>query len=241
MRRLRWYIVISFFFHLVFVLAMVDIDFSAKDEQAYDVYEVEIVAQAPSRVRASAPKAAVSPAYIDKKTDTPKSISEINKEKALPDISPVLSPSKIEPQPGNREEQDDFPDTKNEAPSQSQVHSPDTGQGKGGAVAADQSSYLLALWKSQVMSLVQRVWKAPPEIALIDKSLKTTYLLRISRNGELMDKRLLISSGSGPYDRSVHLALSSLKRLPQPPLFMVAGQDSVEVTMSFTPPKEQTR
>jgi TonB family protein len=88
-----------------------------------------------------------------------------------------------------------------------------------------------------VMFLVQRVWKAPPEIALIDRTLKTTYLLRISRTGELLDKKLLISSGNSPYDRSVHLALSSLKRLPQPPLFMVAGQDSVEVTMSFTPPK----
>jgi hypothetical protein len=235
MRKLRWYIGISLFFHLIFIMAMVDIDFSPKDKPVYDVYEVDIVAQAPSAVHAPASREAASTKYINSTTDTPKSISEINKEKALPDITPEITPSKIEPQPGSREEQDPLPDTKNETPSRSQAHSPDAGQGKAGSM--DQSSYLLALWKSQVMSLVQRVWKAPPEIALIDKSLKTTYLLRISRGGDLMDKRLLISSGNSPYDRSVHLALSSLKRLPQPPLFMVAGQDSVEVTMSFTPPK----
>lgn len=237
MRSLRWYIGISLFFHLVFVVAMVDIDFSPKDRPVYDVYEVDIVAEAPSSVRTSAPKATANAKNINMKTDTPKTISEINREKTLPNITPELSPSKIEPQPASREEHDDFPDAKDDASSHShgQAHSPDTGQGKTGGM--DQSSYLLALWKSQVMSLVQRVWKAPPEIALIDKSLKTTYLLRISRSGDLMDKRLLISSGNSPYDRSVHLALSSLKRLPQPPLFMVAGQDSVEVTMSFTPPK----
>jgi periplasmic protein TonB len=235
MRKLRWYIGTSLFFHLLLILAMVDIDFSPQDKPVYDVYEVDIVAQAPSSVRAPAARESASTKYMNSKEDAPKSISEINKEKALPDITPEVSPSKIEPQPGSREEQDPLPDTKSEAPSRSTAHSPDAGQGRSGN--PDQSSYLLALWKSQVMYLVQRVWKAPPEIALVDKALKTTYLLRISRGGELLDKRLLISSGNSPYDRSVHLALSSLKRLPQPPLFMVAGQDSVEVTMSFTPPK----
>ena len=237
MRNLRWYIGISLVFHLIFIMGMVDIDFSPEDKQAYDVYEVDIVAQAPSSVRAPAARETASTKYINNKKDTPKSISEINKEKALPDITPEISPSKIEPQSASRDEQDSFPDTKNDTPPRSQVHTPEAGTGQGRAGTPDQSAYLLALWKSQVMHQVQRVWKAPPEIALIDKTLKTTYLLRISRGGDLLDKRLLISSGNSPYDRSVHLALSSLRRLPQHPLFMVAGQDSVEVTMSFTPPK----
>ncbi|HQG32226.1 MAG TPA: TonB C-terminal domain-containing protein [Deltaproteobacteria bacterium] len=237
MRKLRWYIGISLLLHLLFIMGMVDVDFSPEDKPVYDIYEVDIVAQAPSSVRAPASKAAASKKYIDSKTDTPKSISEINKEKALPDITPEISPSKIEPKTASREEQDPFPETKNETPSQAQSRTPVAAAGQGRAGSPDQSAYQLALWKSQVMYLVQRVWKAPPEIALVDKTLKTTYLLRISRSGELLDKRLLISSGNSPYDRSVHLALSSLRQLPQPPLFMVAGQDSVEVTMSFTPPK----
>ncbi len=237
MRKLRWYIGISLFLHLLFIMGMVDVDFSPEDKPVYDVYEVDIVTQAPSGVRASAPRVSASAKYVNSKTDTPKSISEINKEKALPDITPEISPSKIEPQQSGGEEEDPFPETKNETHSKSPAHAPDAGTGQGRAGSPDQSAYQLALWKSQVMYLVQRVWKAPPEIALVDRTLKTTYLLRISRSGELLDKRLLISSGNSPYDRSVHLALSSLRRLPQPPLFMVAGQDSVEVTMSFTPPK----
>ena len=82
----------------------------------------------------------------------------------------------------------------------------------------------------------QRV-EDPPEISVMDTSLKTTHLLKISRSGELLDKKLLISSGNSPFDRSVHLALNSVTTLPPPPLVLIAGQSSVEVTMSFTPPK----
>lgn len=234
MRKLRWYIGISLLFHLLFIMAMVDVDFSPKDKPGYEVYEVDIVAQAPSSVRAPASREAASPKYVNDKTDTPKSISEINKEKALPDVTPEIAPSKIEPQSASREE-DPFPETKSETPARNPAHSPGAGQARAGS--PDQSAYLLALWKSQVMYQVQRVWKAPSEIAFIDRTLKTTYLIRISRNGDILDKRLIISSGNSPYDRSINLALGSLKRLPQPPLFLIAGKESEEITMSFTPPK----
>ena len=81
------------------------------------------------------------------------------------------------------------------------------------------------------------MWKTPPEISVMDASLTKTYLLKVSRTGELLDKKLLVSSGNGPFDRSVHLALSNVTSLPQPPIVLIAGRDSVEVTMSFTPPK----
>ena len=71
----------------------------------------------------------------------------------------------------------------------------------------------------------------------MDMSLKTTYLLRVSRSGELLDKKLLVSSGNNPFDRSVLLALSSVSAFPVPPLALIAGRDAVEITMSFTPPK----
>ena len=93
------------------------------------------------------------------------------------------------------------------------------------------------IWKSQVRALVDGFWKTPPEISIMDMSLKTTYLLKISRSGELLDKRLLVSSGNSPFDRSVLLALSGVTRLPAPPLVLIAGRDTVEITMSFTPPQ----
>ncbi|HHO76543.1 MAG TPA: TonB C-terminal domain-containing protein [Deltaproteobacteria bacterium] len=95
----------------------------------------------------------------------------------------------------------------------------------------------VGVWKSKVMVLVESLWKTPPEISIMDMSLKTTYLLKISRTGELLDKSLLISSGNSPFDRSVFLALHSVTTFPAPPLVLIAGRDAVEVTMSFTPPK----
>ncbi|MDI9526255.1 MAG: PEGA domain-containing protein [Pseudomonadota bacterium] len=99
----------------------------------------------------------------------------------------------------------------------------------------------VAMWKTRVRSAVYSIWETPPEISAMDSSLKTTYLLRISRTGDLQDKRLLISSGNGPFDRSLHLALSSVTKLPEPPLVLIAGGDSAEVTMTFTLPNKTDR
>lgn len=81
------------------------------------------------------------------------------------------------------------------------------------------------------------LWRTPPEIEQMDASLQTTYLLRVGRAGELLQKKLLVSSGNVPFDRSVLVALGRIGRFPQPPLVLIAGEDWVEVTMSFTPPK----
>lgn len=222
--------------HGLLILALVDVGFSAKNNPAYEVYEVDIVAEAPSAIRQPASRKTANTRYLNSKSGL-KAISKINKEKALPDITPELSPSKIEPAEKN---QDPYPDSSPAARTtpapQSSAPVSGTSQGQPNR-SSDENSYLMSLWTSQIKALVQRVWKAPPEIAYLEKSLITTYNLRVSRNGELLDKRLIVSSGNKPYDRSVFIALSSIKRLPQPPFFMMAGKESIEVTMSFTPPK----
>ncbi len=236
MKALNRYNGVSLILHAILILAMVDIGFSAKNDQAYEVFDVDIVAEAPSAIRQPAQKKAVNTRSLNSK-NPPKAISGINKEKALPDITPELSASKIEPAQRDEVPYPDSSPSSHDAPAP-QSSAPVSGMSQGNPNATrDENAYLMSLWKSQVMALVQRVWKAPPEIAYVEKSLKTTYQLRISRTGELLNKRLLVSSGNNPYDRSVNIALNSIKRLPQPPFFMMAGKESEDFTMSFTPPK----
>jgi hypothetical protein len=225
-KKLRWHHWTSLGLHLLLIVSMVEIQLSPKDTTAMEVYEVDIVTDVPSRPMPDAGRAI--PKYVGKAV-SPKTLDSIQKEKALPDAAPELMPSKIEPPRREEPEVETPPQAKAEAP-------PVTGPGRQGR-ATDEAAHQMALWTSQVRFLVERVWKSPPEIAYMDKSLKTTYLLRIARSGELMDRRLLISSGNTPFDRSIQMALNSLKKLPQPPLTLVGGRDSAEVTISFNPPK----
>jgi outer membrane biosynthesis protein TonB len=228
-KKLQWYNWTSIGMHLLLLLALVDIQFAPKELPYSDVYEVDIVTDTPS----AQPVHRASKA-IPLKGETPKALDAIQKEKALPDAKPELLPSKIEPPRQEEQEPEPAPQSKADAPRGN--GQPVAGPGRQGK-PTDENAYLVGLWKSQVRSLVDRVWRTPPEIAFVDMSLKTTYILRISRSGDLLDKKLLISSGNNPFDRSIQMALNGLKRLPQPPLVLLGGQDSVEVTMSFTPPK----
>jgi outer membrane biosynthesis protein TonB len=232
-KKLHWYNWTSIGMHLLLLLAMVDIQFAPKEMPSFDTYEVDIVTDVPSTTR-PVPNAGRAIPSSARKLEAPK-LDAIQKEKALPDSKPELLPSKIEPP--KQEEQAYEPPAQAKAETPSRVNAPPvTGPGRQGKVT-DESAYLVGLWKGQVKALVDRVWRTPPEIASMDMSLKTTYILRISRGGDLLDRKLLISSGNTPFDRSIQLALNGLKRLPQPPAVLVGGQDSVEVTMSFTPPK----
>jgi len=242
MKKLSGYTGISLLAHFLMILALVDVNFSPRDDlSAYDVYEVDIVTSAPMAgggavSRKAAPsRQSSSKKYYYQKGSEPQTISGIKKEKALPDISPELSPADLEPLMEEAQEQEE--EVSSAAPAGTSSSGPSGAAHGGYGRGSGESSNVVAVWKTQVRMVVDSVWKTPPEISVVDTSLKTTYLLKISRSGELLDKRLLISSGNGPFDRSVHLALSSVTQLPQPPLILIAGHDSVEVTMSFTPPK----
>jgi len=242
MKKLSGYAGVSLLAHLLLILALVDVSFAPRDDlSAYDIYEIDIVTSVPSAGKAAvssgnAPsRKSSSTKYYYQKGSDPSTISGIKKEKALKDDAPELSPADLEPLVEQRKESEEDMYSAEAGDRQS----PDTGGAAPGRLSRGpgESSNLVAVWKTRTRLVVDSVWKTPPEISVVDESLKTTYLLRISRSGELLDKRLLISSGNGPFDRSVHLALSSVTKLPQPPLVLIAGQDSVEVTMSFTPPK----
>lgn len=97
--------------------------------------------------------------------------------------------------------------------------------------------YEIALWKTRARSMVETLWKSLPEDTELKTSLQTTYLLMVSRTGEVLEKKLLVSSGNETFDQSILLALSKISRLPPPPLVLIAGDESVDVPMSFATAK----
>lgn len=243
MKRLSGYTGISLLAHFLFILALVDVSFSPRDDlSAFDVYEVDIVTSVPSAGKAALSQGTATSGqsstkkYVYHKGSDQSGISGIRKEQGPKEKAPELTAKDLEPLEVKEQERA-WDDTAPEAAAGGPP--PDTGGTSPGRLGRGpgESSNLVSVWKAQVKMVVDSVWKTPPEISVMDTSLKTTYLLKISRGGELLDKKLLISSGNGPFDRSVHLALSSVSKLPQPPLILIAGQSSVEVTMSFTPPK----
>jgi TonB family protein len=240
MKRLSLFVGISFICHLVLILTVVDIDFSQKDITTYDVYEVSIVSSVPAvKQPRSSVKISGGKKYVYKKGSDQSALSGIKKESALKDHTPELSPADIKPV--KREDEEPLPDIDSDSKDNlstemKKYESATTGDLDRNSLAR-LSTNPVNIWKTQVRSLVNSRWRTPPEISSMDMSLKTTYLLRISRGGELLDKRLLVSSGNSPFDRSVLLALSNIQKLPNPPLVMIAGRNDVEITMSFTPPE----
>lgn len=229
--------------HAVLVLALVDIDFSRQEIPVYDVYEVSIVSSAPSGVssaRSVSQKAPAVKKYVYHKGSDEAALSSIKKDSAVRTKEPELKPSDIEPvqKSDDEEPMEKTPSYVEDDLKQRLKEYESAGAGASGRTGASGlSPNALNIWKSQVRSLVNSFWKTPPEISIMDMSLKTTYLLKISRAGDLLDKSLLVSSGNIPFDRSVLLALSSVTKLPAPPLLVIAGKDTVEITMSFTPPQ----
>jgi hypothetical protein len=239
MKQLSWYIGISLVLHAVLMFALVDIEFSPTDIPAYDVYEVSIVSSVPSarQPATSGKTSSGTKKYVYHKGSDASSISSIKKDSAIKDRAPELKPADIEPiKPPDDEPSPDIPSSASDDLSQrlQEYEAAGTSLPSG---PSSLSSNPVGIWKAQVRSLVDGLWKTPPEISIMDMSLKTTYLLKISRSGVLLDKRLLVSSGNTPFDRSVLLALSGVTTLPVPPLVLIAGRDIVEITMSFTPPK----
>ncbi len=232
MRSLRKFIIISLICHAGLVLAMLDVGFSGKLPDTAEVYEVSIVGGMPAAAGASkGVSIPLGKRYVVERKSKKVSLGEVKKEKAAKESQPTLSPSDMKPEAPV--ESQDMPYTGNIIKPQGP-----TGAGSGQAHGpTGGTSSEIALWKTKVRGMVEGLWKTPPEIENMDARLQTTYLLRISRTGELLQKKLLVSSGNVPFDRSILIALGRASRFAAPPLMLIAGEDWVEVTMSFTPPK----
>lgn len=230
MARLRKYLIISLVCHLVLILAMVEVNLGGRKIDPAGVYEVSIVAGVPADGGAGSPQSVSIPQgrrYVYSRGAKTATIGEISKEPGGKDRAPEFSPSDIRPE--TPVETQDSPETAGLIRGQTPA-APGTGRG-GGAPSE------IAIWKGRIRGMVEMLWRTPPEIEIMDADLRTTYLLRVGRAGELIQKKLLVSSGNVPFDRSILVALGKVSRFPSPPLALIAGEDWVEVTISFTPPK----
>ena len=221
--------------HLVLILAMVEVNWSGRKLDPAAVYEVAIVAGVPAAGGGSGAPGGVSvpqgKRYVYSRGEKTASIGEVRKEQGGKDHAPEFSPSDIKPE--TPVETPDMPDAASLIRGQAKgTPGGGTARGPAGGTASE-----IAIWKARVRGMVETLWRTPPEIEEMDASLQTTYLLRVGRAGELLQKKLLVSSGNVPFDRSVLVALGKISRFPQPPLVLIAGEEWVEVTMSFTPPK----
>lgn len=215
------------------ILALVDVSFLGKKTDTAEVYEVSIVAEMPGADIPETGSVAVPQGkrFIFTRKSERASLGEVRKEKAMKESVPRLTPSDIRPE---------APAESPDAGGASSLARPQVPGGTGTVQARGQHGGTpseIALWKTKVRGLVESLWKTPPEVEDMDAGLQTTYLLRVSRTGELLQKKLLVSSGNVPFDRSILIALGRASRFPTPPLILIAGEDWVEVTMSFTPPK----
>lgn len=255
MRRI-WFLSISLVLHLVLFVSLVDLEVSRRSAVP-DVYEVSIVATpgivAPAGRVSSAPARGVaprggtatgkgSPKYVrlSGRTKTP-SIEGIGRERGVRGKGPELKPTQIEP--GVREDIPFDPlalaGQREPAPEDPAVAAAGvSAAGKRGSVGARTASDE-AIWQSRVRETVFRVWRMPPEVAFFDGGLKTTYQLQVSRDGSLVDKKLVVSSGNKLFDHSIFLALGRVQRFAAPPLSLVAGTQEVEVIMTFWPPAKE--
>ena len=67
--------------------------------------------------------------------------------------------------------------------------------------------YEINLWKSRVQGIVKAHLQTPVENKSSDSSLQTTFLLMISRTGQLLQQQLLKSSGNDIFDNLVQASL----------------------------------
>lgn len=194
----------------------------------YEVYEVSIVSNVPSAAVGAAPaKGAGRPVkkFVRKEgVQYQNNLGTVTKEKVIKGKTPEISSAEIESK------------IEDITKAESSQWQPSVAKGSGSTHQAAGTASQEALWVAHVKEIVYDRWKYPPGISL-DASLKVTFFLRVSRNGNLLEKNLILSSRSMPFDRSVMIALNSINKIPPPPVGFVAGRDELEINMTFSPPR----
>jgi TonB family protein len=83
-------------------------------------------------------------------------------------------------------------------------------------------------WANIAMVRFKQVWQIPQDHR-ISPDMNVTYTIKISQSGEIISKKMLVSSGNKAYDRSVETALNNIKLPPAP-------DGKYEWTITFFPP-----
>ena len=223
MAGLGKFIGISLVFHMLFLFALLGIRTQA-EPYGSSVYEVSIVSLPSAGGHASS--RSVYTRSMDRLHAHKEALPEPGKEMSIKGKAIDIKPPEIKP-----------PEYMAAALGTS---SPETTQAKipGGSNLSKEVGVMggnrIAVYKSIIRNIIRKRWKVPPEMAISRGTLKASYMIKISRNGGVLDRKLIMSSGNRPYDRSILMALNSIDRLPVPPLELIAGSDTLEIIMTFT-------
>ncbi len=213
MRKFHVFLAISLLLHIGLFAVVLMPDFSSRPKTAPVVYEVDIVPGVPG---ASVSGGAFRNFSMPSSAPKIKDFGEISRDVPVNDgLSRLPSPD-LDSKPSRS--------SGSEQPGQLDRHGENDSSGGSayGEVARKEA------WIGIVMARFKNVWQIPEGVP-ISPNLQATYNIRISASGDIISKKLLVSSGNRPYDRSVEIALSRIK-LPPPP----GGR--YEWTLSFVPP-----
>jgi len=209
------FIILSLMLHTALFGLFLLPGFSSKPRQASTVYEVDIVASPgmPGMSGVRSKQGASRP-------ESPKvsGFGKISKDSLSGEKQALISSPDLE----------DLPEQPSAERRQASEQNTQTGSDSSGSSATSGYSRGGGVWAGVVKARFEQVWKIPEGVP-ISSDLKATYYIRVSRSGEIIDKRLIVSSGNKPYDRSVEMALGRVK-LPPPP------EGRYEWTFSFVPP-----
>jgi hypothetical protein len=213
MRRFHVFLAISLLLHIGLFAALALPGFSSRAKAVPVVYEVDIVPGPPgAAVSGGGLKNFSMPSPAPKIRD----FGEISKDVPVNERLSKLPEPDLDSEPAR-------PSTSSQQGQQNRQGNAETsGESGYGEVARNQA------WAGIVIARFRQVWQIPEGVT-ISPNLKATYDIRISRSGDIISKKLVVSSGNRPYDRSVEIALSRIK-LPPPP----GGKD--EWTLTFVPP-----
>jgi len=213
MNKLWKYLVLSFALHLALIFTLMTGHYSDKQRGVSYVYEVSLLSGMPMETLPSSSEQA--------------SFSAPMQEMLPEEITPELASYDIntETQAENKKAQQPGMPTHVLFGAGGQLADESTGN----------SSLAVKLWRTRIWYIVNTLRKSPLELSITDKSLKNTCLLRVSRDGQLLQKQLLVSSGNTQFDRSVIMALNRIIRLPPPPNELIAEYDWVEIIIIYSP------
>ena len=222
----------SVLIHILIFITVVYANIPVNSKTKSVIYEVDLVTMNPSADIYKAQKNLQNAQFDIKKISI--SFSEIDKEKVLNDDT--SEPRSLDTETPEKKTLVSYDETVSNLNGNMDSNTelvdnpkPDKNQTRGPS--------LVTIWKQQVRNVIDRSWENLQEIQSMDMSLRTTCLLQISRNGDFLNKKLLISSGNAQFDRSVLVALENIRKLPMPPVEIMSDHNSVEVTMLFAQPK----
>ena len=252
MIRFTRFVVISFVLHFILFFALIDINPSGAqhDLALAGIYEVSIVSE--DEIGTITGSAQTWQKVIRESVEKVKGLSAVEREAIISENMPSLSPKELNPPktestlPSNYaseilksiDKRIDFSQTtdptsnaisslSSEIPVSSQK-----GDTKGGTNKAqdDQTN----IYKARIKEIIKGYWKTPPEIAFLRRTLKATYMMSIVKNGEVVDRKLVSSSGNNAFDASIFRALENVKNLPSPPPSLVSADRTLDIVITFT-------